>query len=74
MTCPARIHTNTPSLGDLTCRLEADHFGDEHQATGLFADQTIYWLEGDRRCFTGEFQPCDESTCCLPAGHHGRHA
>lgn len=70
MTCPAKLHTGTPSLGDLSCRLEAGHEGGQHDATGLFEWQTISWFDGDRRLFTG----CDQSTCILPAGHSGRHA
>lgn len=74
MTCPARLHTGAAGLGDISCRLDEGHGGRQHDATGLFAHQTISWFEGDRRQFTGEFHPCDQSTCLLPAGHHGRHA
>lgn len=75
MTCPAKIKVWRAADGEFSCRLEHDPVAEpEHQATGLFDYQTIHWFEGDRRQFTGDFNPCDESTCILPAGHHGDHA
>lgn len=74
MRCPWKIHTGAPSLGDLSCRLDAGHEGDEHEARGLFEHQTVTWLDGDRRQFTGDFFPCSEGTCTLPADHKGNHA
>jgi hypothetical protein len=74
--CPVRLKAWTNPDGSahvLDCRLDEGH-GPEHAATGLFPHQTIYWLDGDRRAFTGEFTPCDESRCILPAGHRGAHS
>jgi hypothetical protein len=73
MICQARLKAWTGDDGLFSCRLDADGH-QEHIAPGLFATQTIHWLEGDRRQFTGDFHPCDQSTCLLPAGHHGNHA
>lgn len=73
MTCTARLKAWEPPEGLFSCRLPADGHR-EHIATGLFEHQSIHWQEGDRRQFTGDFHPCDQSTCILPAGHHGRHA
>jgi hypothetical protein len=72
--CPVRIRlwSGEPD-GSFDCRLRAGH-GGEHAANGLSRSQTIYFLDGDRRCFIGEFTTCDESRCVLPAGHHGGHA
>ena len=74
MTCPAKLKAFPGVEGVLSCRLDAGHEGAQHDATGLFEWQTISWFEGDRRQFTGEFHPCDQSTCILPAGHRGSHA
>lgn len=71
--CAARLKAWSKPDGEFSCRLPAGGH-EEHVATGLFEHQTIHWLEGDRRQFTGDFHPCDQSTCILPAGHHGNHA
>ncbi len=34
----------------------------------------ITWLTGDRRSFLGEWKPCYNKGCVLPAWHHGNHA
>lgn len=73
MTCPKKIRAWAKDDGIFACRLPVDH-GGAHVATGLFEHQTIHWQDGDRRQFAGVFHPCDESSCCLPAGHHGNHA
>lgn len=56
----------------IPCRLAdhpgaADHEGKLHQTT-------VTWMDGDRRCFKGEFPGWCAKTpgCVLPAGHHGR--
>jgi hypothetical protein len=62
--------------GDFTCEKDADDHV-EHQAhthSPTNPDQLITWFDGDRRNYQGEFQPCDESTCSLPAGHARGHA
>jgi hypothetical protein len=74
VSCPVRIRlwSHKPG-GTFDCRLNEGH-GPAHEATGLYPHQTISWVDGDRRAFTGEFTPCDQSSCILPAGHGGSHA
>lgn len=72
-TCPQKIKLWAKADGEFACRRPVDGHT-QHVASGLIAGQTIHWYDGDRRNFTGEFNACDQSTCILPAGHHGRHA
>lgn len=73
-TCPVRLRAWSKPDGIFDCRKPADHDDGRHDANGLYPGQTITWYEGDRRSFTGPFVNCDESSCLLPAGHHGDHA
>lgn len=76
--CEAKLKVWSAPDGEFRCRLgNVPH--KEHQATGLYPHQTIYWQDGDRRQFRGEFVPCDfvnrdQAPCVLPSGHHGNHA
>jgi hypothetical protein len=76
--CDAKIR---PLPDDIELQCNADHSGPGGLHQAVLHDYaypgsttTIYWQEGDRRNFRGEFTPCDQSTCLLPAGHHGDHA
>lgn len=71
--CEAKLKLWSKPDGEFRCRLgNLPH--EEHQATGLYSYQTIYWPDGDRRQFRGEFMFCDRLTCVLPSGHRGDHA
>lgn len=74
--CEAKIRP-LPNPTELRCEKPAGHDGDGH--TAVLADYAypgsrtrIEWMEGDRRTFRGEWEPCPE-VCSLPAGHRGLH-
>lgn len=61
--------------GIFQCRMKYGHESTDkkHVATGLYEYQTIEWTDGDRRQFTGEWVPCQDPGCILPAEHQGEH-
>jgi len=77
MNCDAKIR---PFTGPAEVACEIDTPG-PHQHRGTLRDYAypgsvtaIIWHEDDRRTFRGEWQPCTDRPCTLPANHHGRHA
>lgn len=76
--CLARARIGGPwEWREIVCRRPEGHGPDgnpEHAGVGLYPWQTIYWLDDDRRTFRGDFVPCHQLACILPAGHRGDHA
>jgi hypothetical protein len=76
MTCPAKIRPFPNSI-EVSCGLPHDghtsHEGEVRDYAFPGSVSMLYWEEGDRRTFSGDWNSCDESTCILPAGHHGNH-
>lgn len=75
--CSAKIRP-FPSATEVTCLEDDGHSGIHAGVLSDYAfpgSQTvIQWLDADRRTFRGQWTPCDQSDCVLPAGHRGNHA
>lgn len=79
--CDKDEHLSQDRIGLMTVeRREGEHSG---PGLSQFPGQRIVWQAGDRREYTGDWPgycialpgpPHGGGGCCLPAGHHGRHA
>ena len=92
MTCDAKILPSPAWFRDdnqpwiVSCQKDLEGHDLQHAGQSDGYTPTFYWLDDDRRTFTGDLVMCpaivstrglhrgDWPPCCLPSGHHGRHA
>jgi hypothetical protein len=81
MQCIAKIRpfSNINDV-ELQCEQESGHPEDNYHGAFLLnyayegSSTYITWDHADRRNFTGDWVPCPNKGCVLPADHIGNHA
>lgn len=78
MTCQWKIRL-FPNATELTCEKDESGHRTEHEATlrdyAYPGSATVVtWAYEDRRSFVGEWAPCPNDGCVLPARHPRGHA